>query len=57
MQGGGGGGGGGVSFYKSYGQLKGPLVAEESQGQKFRYIPKFSPYTSIYPRKIKTKII
>ena len=55
MEGGGGGGGGGFPFYKSSGQLKGPLVAEEPQGKKFHYIAKISPSTNIYPTKIKTK--
>ena len=32
---------GGLPFYKAFRQLKGPLVGEEPQGQKFRPIPAY----------------
>ena len=56
-RGGEGGGGGGVSFYRAVRQLKGPQVAEEPQGQKFRYYSEIYALHQHISCKIKTKII
>ena len=52
------GGGGGGAFYGAFGQLKGPMAAEEPQGAKIHYwgrnfatVAKILPCTSISPTK------